>query len=505
MGRRIESSVFFFVVVLLAGVTSASAQSLGVYRWQVQPYCNVVSLAVTQVGGVYRLEGTDDQCGAATQASVIGTAFPNANGSIGFGLNIVAAPGGVPTHVDATITLPGLSGTWRDSAGASGSFVFTPGAGIPGSPRTTAGSVGAAAINPAQVQLRVTGTCPGGQTVQAINQDGSVGCAAGNAGDVTSVTAGAGLTGGGAVGDLSLAVNFGGPGAATTVARSDHTHAAPLGTYNTRVGNSAGGVAGDQNTAIGQFAMSSAANTHLNTAVGSFALSSAIDPNQNTAIGAQALRSLTSGDNNIAIGAGADSVLESGSNNITIGVGAGGSHSGVNNIYLGYLVGSAVDENQTIRIGNNQSSTYIKGISGQTSASGVAVLVNAQGKLGTTTSSRRFKQDIESLTDVQRTVQALRPVRFLYRPEFDDGGHVPQYGLIAEEVADVAPDLVVRGADGQPDTVRYHFLPPLLLAEVQRLERERANQERRLSEQEAEIAELRAIVIGMKSSARTPH
>ena len=113
----------------------ADAQSLGTFRWQLQPYCNVLTVVVTQVGSVYRVEGTDDQCGAATSASVIGTAFQNPNGSIGFGLNVVAAPGGIAAPIDATIALATLSGTWRDSGGGSGTFAFTPGAGTGGSPR----------------------------------------------------------------------------------------------------------------------------------------------------------------------------------------------------------------------------------------------------------------------------------------------------------------------------------------------------------------------------------
>ncbi len=132
-GRRLLVSVF------LAGapfVTTATAQPLGTFRWQVQPFCNVVTVAITQNGAVYRLEGTDDQCGnGADAASVTGTAFPNADGTIGFGLNIVTSPGGRPLHVDAEITTGTFSGTWRDSAGATGSFAFTPGAGSGGSPR----------------------------------------------------------------------------------------------------------------------------------------------------------------------------------------------------------------------------------------------------------------------------------------------------------------------------------------------------------------------------------
>ena len=117
-------------------VIVATAQPLGTFRWQLQPFCNVATVAVTQNGAVYRLEGTDDQCGnGADAASVTGTAFPNPDGTIGFGLNIVTTPGGRPLHVDAEITTATFSGTWRDSTGATGTFAFRPGAGSGGSPR----------------------------------------------------------------------------------------------------------------------------------------------------------------------------------------------------------------------------------------------------------------------------------------------------------------------------------------------------------------------------------
>lgn len=95
----------------------ATAQPLGMFRWQSAPFCNVLTLAVTANGPTYRLEGTDDQCGGAVQASAIGIAFANVDGSIGIGLTVVATPGGAPVHLDATIsTAAGLSGTWRDNA-----------------------------------------------------------------------------------------------------------------------------------------------------------------------------------------------------------------------------------------------------------------------------------------------------------------------------------------------------------------------------------------------------
>jgi hypothetical protein len=113
----------------------ASAQPLGTFRWQLLPYCNLITLTVVQQGGQYQLDGSDDQCGAGVKASVVGLAFQNPDGSIGFGLTIVTAPGGTPVHVDATISIATLGGTWRDSVGNNGTFTFTPGTAVPGSPR----------------------------------------------------------------------------------------------------------------------------------------------------------------------------------------------------------------------------------------------------------------------------------------------------------------------------------------------------------------------------------
>jgi len=164
-----------------------------------------VTVAVTQNGSVYRLEGSDDRCGMGS-ASVIGTAFLNPNGTLGFGLNIVE-PGGSPTHVDAVLPFPALNGTWRDSGGYSGPFTFTPGAGSGGSVRPVAGLVGTANVNASQVQLRVTGSCPAGQYMQSVGQTGTVTCATvsgGAGGTITSVAAGAGLSGGGAGGAVTI-------------------------------------------------------------------------------------------------------------------------------------------------------------------------------------------------------------------------------------------------------------------------------------------------------------
>jgi hypothetical protein len=522
----------------------AGAQPLGTFRWQLQPHCNIVTVQVTQVGGVYRLEGTDDQCGAATVAPVIGIAALNPDGSIALGLNHVTTPGGAPVHVDAVVTLPGAGGTWRDSAGNAGSFVLTPGVGIGGPPRPL-GGIGSAAVNAAQVQLRITGACPAGQAVRSVGQDGSVACeSTAGSGDISGVAAGVGLLGGGSAGDVALAVNFGGSGGATTAARADHTHQVGGDATNVAIGQGSfvSNQVGYQNTAVG-FAALQASTGYFNTALGAGAAQSTtgtantvvgaqalfanttgtnnsafgdsalrsivIGSNDNTGLGHHALDALTSGAGNVAVGSDAATTLETGSNNIFIGGLAGiGLTSGSSNIILGSnlvgptttgssniwigSLGAAASESSTIRIGNGvHTQAFMTGIFNQASPSGVAVLVNSFGKLGTSTSSRRFKENIAPLATARDVIQALRPVQFTYRPEYDDGSRQLQYGLIAEEVEPVDPTLVVK-VDGEVQTVRYHFLAPLLVAEVQRLEAER-------SALAQELASLRAIVAGLVS------
>lgn len=133
MSRRALVALAFAVWALAPAL--AAAQPLGLFQWQLQPYCNIISVVVTATGPIYTLQGTDDQCGGPRRASVTGTAFLNPDGTIGIGFTIIGAPGGLAGHIDATVTLPTASGTWRDSSGASGAFVLTPGAGVPGSPR----------------------------------------------------------------------------------------------------------------------------------------------------------------------------------------------------------------------------------------------------------------------------------------------------------------------------------------------------------------------------------
>jgi Chaperone of endosialidase len=126
-----RSTLALIAVALVAA--PASAQSLGTFTWQLQPYCNVVTVHVTGIAGVYTLEGFDDQCGAGTRAPLTGVATPNPDGTIGFGMNLVTSPGGRGIQVEARIALASLSGPWTDGEGNTGTFAFNQRTG--GSPR----------------------------------------------------------------------------------------------------------------------------------------------------------------------------------------------------------------------------------------------------------------------------------------------------------------------------------------------------------------------------------
>jgi len=137
-----------------------------------------------------------------------------------------------------------------------------------------------------------------------------------------------------------------------------------------------------------------------------------------------------------------------------------------------------------------QTKTFVAGIHGVTSSSGIPVYVNTLGQLGTATSSLRFKEDVTDMGGASDVLMKLRPVTFHYKAPYDDGQRVLQYGLIAEEVAAIEPGLVQLGDDGQPLTVRYHFVNAMLLGEVQKQHATIADQAALLARQTAEIAAL---------------
>jgi hypothetical protein len=226
-----------------------------------------------------------------------------------------------------------------------------------------------------------------------------------------------------------------------------------------------------------------------NTAAGTYVLTYSTG-NYNTASGANALFGNTTGSNNTAFGYRALTGNVSGSNNIALGVNAGDSISGSDNIDIGNEGVAA--ENGVIRIGTagTQTHAYIAGIR-SSQVTGSAVYVTAGGKLGVLASSERFKTSIVPMGSKTEKLRRLRPVTF--HLESDPQG-AAQYGLIAEEVAEVYPELVIRDQSGRIDGVRYDELAPMLLNEVQHQQLQLAQQQQKL----AEVDQLRQQVAELK-------
>jgi hypothetical protein len=238
---------------------------------------------------------------------------------------------------------------------------------------------------------------------------------------------------------------------------------------------------GGDNTATGVNALFSNTNGSFNTAVGGVALQSNTTGQQNTAIGDNALGDNTTGNSNIAIGVAAGSNITTGSNNIDIG----------------NIAGGGINESGTIRIGTQfgdltQTATYIAGISG-TTVVGSAVFVTSAGQLGVAASSARFKDEIKPMDKTSEAILALKPVTFRYKKELDPKG-IPQFGLVAEEVEKVNPDLITRDRDGKPYTVRYEVVNAMLLNEFLKEHRTVQDQQKEIDALKAQLKEQRTLI-----------
>lgn len=233
----------------------------------------------------------------------------------------------------------------------------------------------------------------------------------------------------------------------------------------------------------------------FNIGIGPFALDALTTGAQNCAYGNDSLGSLTTGQNNLAMGFVSGQVLTTGSGNVAIGsttladgVG-GGVTTGSNNIVMGNIAGSSLTgsdsnniiigalipgtsgDNNTCRIGLSTGAgagqlnrTFIAGIRGIAVVGGQTVLVDANNQLGSVVSSIRYKENVQDLDNDSEIIYDLRPVKFNYKEHPD----VPAWGLIAEEVDRVFPNLVIYNEDKQPESVKYHDLPVLLLNELQK-------------------------------------
>jgi hypothetical protein len=281
---------------------------------------------------------------------------------------------------------------------------------------------------------------------------------------------------------------------------------------------------GSNNTAAGSFALSGNTSGNNNTATGWGALGGGsgngnvgdgyealtydLVGSYNTGVGYQALYTNQNGDGNIAIGYQA-LYKEGAGYNIAVGYSAlSNNTSGVANIAIGYEAASKVaggnsynidigsagvsTDNGAVRIGSyaSQTSFYVAGVNGVTTGenNAVPVVIDSSGQLGTVNSSRRFKTDIQDMGDASTGLMRLRPVTFRYKKPFADGSQPIQYGLIAEEVAEVYPDLVARSTDGEIESVKYQVLDSMLLNELQRQQAEIRNLQEQLNEMKAGMA-----------------
>jgi hypothetical protein len=229
-------------------------------------------------------------------------------------------------------------------------------------------------------------------------------------------------------------------------------------------------ISGTENTAVGDSALAGNSSGSFNTAVGFVALRNTTGGG-NTGCGHNALGNNTTSTNNTAVGRNALS-SSTGGNNTAVGSGAGAAVETANNVIC---IGAGVDGADV------SDSCYIGNIFNQTSVLGTQVFIDSSNKLGTITSSKRFKEEIKPMNQTSEALYALKPVTFRYKKEIDPGG-TSQFGLVAEEVENVNPDLVVRDKDGKAYSVRYDQVNAMLLNEF-------LKEHKRLQELEATVAQ----------------
>jgi hypothetical protein len=267
---------------------------------------------------------------------------------------------------------------------------------------------------------------------------------------------------------------------------------------NTGFGNTANGAfalwsntTGEVNTANGYTALFSNTTGYGNTANGLEALINNTTGNGNTANGLDALVNNTTGSDNTANGSDALYSNTIGSNNIALGTSAGGALT-TGDLNIDIANEGVAGEANTIRIGTrgDQTRTFIAGISGAPVA-GAAVKVNANGQLGVAPSSERFKAEIKPMNKASEAILALKPVTFRYKKEVDSTG-IPQFGLLAEQVAKVNPALVDRDGKGEIYTVRYEAVNAMLLNEFLKEHRTVQELEATVAQQQKEIQALTA-------------
>jgi hypothetical protein len=290
-------------------------------------------------------------------------------------------------------------------------------------------------------------------------------------------------------------------GSSNTAIGSQALYANTNGIGNNAIGFSAmiANRSGSYNLADGYFALHSNTTGYDNTAVGVNALGANSVGGGNTAVGAAALVYGQKGSNNTAVGYSTFyNNFFGGSNNIAIGSLAGRQvEHGDNNIEIGN--GGTLTDSGVIRIGTEgtQPATYIAGIQASGLAVSTGVGITADGRLGVRASSAHYKEAVKPMDKASEALLALRPVTFRYKKELDPKA-TPQFGLVAEEVAKVDPDLVVRDKAGKPFTVRYDEVNAMLLNEF-------LKEHRKVETLEAKVARLEATLEKVSARMESEH
>lgn len=266
--------------------------------------------------------------------------------------------------------------------------------------------------------------------------------------------------------------------------------------FNTAVG--AGALlttTGEGNTATGAGALLSDTTGSTNTADGAFALFSNTTGSDNTAVGRRALQNNT-GSSNTAVGRDALFNTTTGTDNVAIGKAAGSAQTtGSSNIFIGDIGGAGISN--VIAIGNSPvtgtsyNKCYVGAIYGITTGSSTTlpVIIDNFGQLGTAPSAARFKKEIKPMDKTSQSVLALKPVTFQYK---SDKTKTPQFGLVAEEVAAVNPDLVVRDKNGEIYSVRYDAVNAMLLNEFLKEHKAFIEEHRKIEQMQKQIEALTA-------------
>jgi len=497
---------------LLAAV-SASAQTVGTFSWQLQPYCNRLTLTVTQQGGQYQLDGTDVDC-AGTPSAARGMALVLADGTVRLGLTLVSATSAAPLSIDATISLQTLGGTWRDSAGNTGTLVYGANTGGASRPAATlaAGGVTSAVLADASVTTAklVDGSVTAqkfaaGGVTSAVLADASVTTAKLVDGSVTTAKIATGAVTGQRLGTANVVIGPGSLDVLTTGANNtglgtNALRATTTGSSNTAAGSAAlfSNTTGYSNTGLGPSALYSNTTGYFNTGLGPSALFSnttgshntGLGPwallynttgSHNTGLGPQALISNTTGNYNTGLGRQALLANTTGSYNTAVGYNAGPTSGALSNTTaIGHE--AKVSASNTIRLGNSS----VTAITGQVAF--------------TASSDRHTKEGFRPVD----SDEVLRKLRTLEVTSWNYIGHdatkFRHYGPMAQdffarfrhdEVGTIGTDVTLNSGDVSGILIAAlqaaDRRTDVLTATVERLERER-------TEQATELAELRALV-----------